>query len=76
MKNQTGAGGPGAKNICLSCRHYYLTYEVRQPYGCRAMGFRSLKIPSQVAFENSGMCCQLMEPKTPRETAPVRKPGP
>lgn len=55
------------KNICLSCRHYYLTYDPRQPYGCRAMGFKSAKAPSLIAFETSGMICQLMEPRAPRK---------
>lgn len=51
------------RNPCLSCRHYYLTYDPRQPYGCRAMGFKSAKAPNLIAFETSGMICQLMEPR-------------
>jgi hypothetical protein len=43
---------------CLSCRHFYITYEPAHPYGCRAMNFKSKEMPSLVVFRNSGMDCQ------------------
>jgi hypothetical protein len=75
MTTEADSGRSGPRNLCLSCRYYYFTYEVRQPHGCRAMGFRSLQIPCQVAFENSGMICQLMEPKIRRTPEPTKKAG-
>jgi hypothetical protein len=60
----------GSKRIaCVKCRHYLITWEPRQPYGCRAHGFKSPKSPAIVVFESSGMECQLFEPKnTPNKT--------
>jgi hypothetical protein len=31
------------------------------------MGFKSVKAPSLIAFETSGMICQLMEPRLPQK---------
>ena len=44
---------------CIKCLHYYITYDASMPYGCRAMKFKSAKIPAQVVFASSGMHCQL-----------------
>lgn len=49
--------------ICIQCIHYFITYETANPYGCRAMGFKSRKNPARVVFESSGMECQLFTPK-------------
>jgi len=54
---------PGSPVSCVKCRHYQVTWNPRQPYGCRAHGFKSLRNPAQVVFEASGMDCQLYEPK-------------
>ncbi|WP_240744818.1 uracil-DNA glycosylase [Desulforhopalus sp. IMCC35007] len=43
--------------------HYFITYEPSNPYGCRAMGFKSRKNPARVVFESSGMECQLFKAK-------------
>lgn len=52
---------------CIRCQHYYITYEPRHPYGCRAMGFKSRRKPAMVVFDNSGMICQLFSPKKKNE---------
>jgi hypothetical protein len=52
---------------CIQCRYYQITWEARQPYGCRAHGFKTHRNPSMVVYENSGMECQLFEPKKSRE---------
>ena len=44
---------------CLKCIHYYITYELSMPYGCRAMKFKSARNPAQVVFSSSGIHCQL-----------------
>jgi len=49
---------------CRNCKNFFITHEPAQPYGCRAMGFKSRRIPSLVVFETSGMHCQLYAPKS------------
>jgi hypothetical protein len=48
---------------CLICIHYFITYDPRRPYGCRAMGFKSRRNPGRVVYESSGIACQLHLPK-------------
>lgn len=42
---------------CNKCQHYYITWDKVFPYGCKAMGFKSYKIPSVVVRESSGQEC-------------------
>ena len=49
--------------VCIKCVHYFITYEVSRPYGCRAMGFKSKMNPARVVFINSGLECQLFTAK-------------
>jgi hypothetical protein len=44
---------------CFSCRHFYITYDPRFPYGCRAVGFKSRGVPAAEVRANSGMDCQF-----------------
>ena len=44
---------------CLKCKHYYITYDLSMPYGCRAMRFKCAKNPAQVVLASSDMPCQL-----------------
>ncbi|MDA8138122.1 MAG: uracil-DNA glycosylase [Desulfobacteraceae bacterium] len=48
---------------CHRCRHYFVTWEKRQPHGCKAMGFKSEQLPSIVVFHTSGEQCLRYEPK-------------
>jgi len=48
---------------CIKCLHYFITHEPGNPYGCRAMGFKSKKNPARVVYESSGIACQLFTPK-------------
>ena len=51
---------PPATTInCFSCEHLYITYEAKFPYGCRIMGFKSVRMPSLDVFANSEMDCNL-----------------
>jgi len=50
---------------CMGCRHFYITHQPRHPYGCRAIGFKSLQMPAVAVHMNSGLECQLFSPKTP-----------
>jgi hypothetical protein len=49
---------------CIRCRYYQVTWDVHQPYGCRAHGFKTHRNPSFVVYESSGLECQLFEEKT------------
>ena len=48
---------------CRNCKNYFVTYDPGKPHGCRALGFKSQRLPSQVVYETSGMACQLFVPK-------------
>jgi hypothetical protein len=48
---------------CYKCRYYQVTWDARQPYGCRAHGFKTSRNPSEIVFETSGIECQLFKPK-------------
>lgn len=42
---------------CHGCYFFYITYKKTRPYGCKAYGFISKKIPSRLVFETSGINC-------------------
>ncbi len=44
---------------CFSCEHFFITYEAKFPYGCRVMGFKSVRMPAIDVFSNSEMDCNL-----------------
>ena len=48
---------------CLACLHFYITHQPQHPYGCRALGFKSLQYPSMVVFASSGIHCQAFTVK-------------
>ncbi|MCX6062025.1 MAG: uracil-DNA glycosylase [Campylobacterales bacterium] len=54
------------KIICQKCTYYFVTWEANQPHGCKAYGFKSKFIPSQVVLSSSGKACSLFEAKTPK----------
>jgi hypothetical protein len=38
---------------CHKCEHYYVTWEEQTPHGCRAMGFKSRRLPSMVVRKST-----------------------
>jgi len=42
---------------CWECRHLMITWDVRTPYGCKMMGFRSRYIPSLEVLRTDGRFC-------------------
>ncbi len=56
------------RNLCVGCAYFYITWEKKFPYGCKAMKFKSKQYPSNVVFESSGMECQLFKPKKKKTT--------
>ncbi|MDH4321619.1 MAG: uracil-DNA glycosylase [Desulfobulbaceae bacterium] len=55
---------------CFHCRHFFITHQLTRPYGCRAMGFKSLQMPAIAVRTSSGMECQLFSAKEPRGSQP------
>ncbi|MDH5464792.1 MAG: uracil-DNA glycosylase [Thiovulaceae bacterium] len=50
---------------CISCIYYYVTWEAKQPHGCKAYGFKSKMRPSIAVKRSSGVECQLYITKKP-----------
>ncbi|WP_199152959.1 hypothetical protein [Chromobacterium sp. ASV23] len=50
--------------LCRRCQHYFVTYNPSFPYGCRAMGFSSKRLPCLDVQEASGQTCMRFDPKT------------
>ncbi|MNT70704.1 hypothetical protein D3C72_2091180 [compost metagenome] len=51
---------------CRACVHYYITHDARFPYGCRAMDFKSKRLPLQDVREATGRDCLTFSAKTAR----------
>ncbi|MDR0354259.1 MAG: uracil-DNA glycosylase [Deltaproteobacteria bacterium] len=51
---------------CRNCRHYFVTWEPRNPHGCKALGFKSSYLPHVHVFRTSGTPCQLFSLKKSR----------
>jgi len=49
--------------LCTRCSHYFITYDVRFPYGCQALGFKSKRLPVYEVTEASGKPCMAFAPK-------------
>ncbi|MEW5902737.1 MAG: hypothetical protein AB1722_00145 [Pseudomonadota bacterium] len=56
-------GPAGVAPHCNSCRHFYITWDARFRYGCRAMDFKSQRLPMLDVLEASGQPCQAFQPK-------------
>ena len=51
-----------------------ITWDVRMPYGCKLMGFRSKVVPSLEVLRTDGRFCGGFSPKPPRtDTQKVSK---
>ncbi|MEQ1893410.1 MAG: hypothetical protein ABL998_12760 [Planctomycetota bacterium] len=60
---------PDQRPDCLRCRSFFVTYDPARPYGCRAFGFRSLRLPRDEVRLSSGNECHLYEKKSPQPRA-------
>ena len=61
---------------CWECRHLMITWDVRTPYGCKMMGFRSKYIPSMEVLRTDGRFCGGFSAKPAKNTAPNPKTKP
>ncbi|MDA9900989.1 hypothetical protein N9D99_00595 [Gammaproteobacteria bacterium] len=50
-----------AEVSCSSCKNFYITWEKEFPYGCRAMDFKSIRLPSLDVVEADGQECLAHE---------------
>ena len=49
---------------CNSCAHFFITWNKRFPFGCRAMGFMSANSPNKDVFEVEGRNCLAYKEKS------------
>ncbi|HYF82726.1 MAG TPA: uracil-DNA glycosylase [Clostridia bacterium] len=43
---------------CITCTHYYVTWDRSFPNGCRLFEFETGKLPSQLVQESTGDSCK------------------
>jgi hypothetical protein len=70
------AAGPNKGPNCWDCRHLMITWDVRTPYGCKLMGFRSKYIPSIEVLRTDGRFCSGFTAKPLPMPANTPKPKP
>jgi len=58
---------PAGRTNCFACRHFYVTYAPRFPYGCRRIGFQSRQLPCDEVRFISGAACGFFSPKERNE---------
>lgn len=56
---------------CFKCKYFHITWDSKQPRGCKAYGFKTAKLPSIIVKETSGQDCTLYTPKTQKGTDKV-----
>jgi hypothetical protein len=54
---------------CWECRYLAITWDVRMPYGCKLMGFRSKVVPSLEVLRTDGRFCGGFSPKPAKPQA-------
>jgi hypothetical protein len=59
----TGNKQEGQDIDCFACIHFFITFDQAFPYGCKAAGFKSCTLPAKDMYANSGIACQLFQPK-------------
>jgi len=43
--------------FCKNCKYFYITWDKRFPYGCKALGFKSRALPAAEVRASSGAPC-------------------
>lgn len=49
----------------MKCVHHFITYDPQFPYGCRALNFKSKRLPQHEVAEASGERCAFYRAKCP-----------
>lgn len=42
---------------CFQCEHFFVTWDQRNPRGCKAYNFKTKELPSTVVKRTSGITC-------------------
>ncbi len=53
---------------CWHCRNFAITWDIKNPYGCNLMGFKSRLIPSLEVLRADGQACRGFIPKRVKAT--------
>lgn len=61
--NAESEGRNTAAPDCNRCAAYFITHDPAFPYGCRAMGFSSRRLPCREVLAASGVACRYYQPK-------------
>jgi hypothetical protein len=61
------------KPLCHNCSHFYVTYKTNFPYGCKAFGVISKKIPHMEVKNISGTDCALFSNRIKNGNIKVKK---
>jgi hypothetical protein len=51
------------KPACSKCVNHFITHDQRFPYGCRAMGFKSDRLPQLQIIAATGTHCLAFQPR-------------
>lgn len=57
---------------CRQCNFFYITWDKKFPYGCKAMGFKTRFMPSIEVRQASGIACLRFELKTDRKAQTLK----
>ena len=60
---------------CRNCRYFYITWDAKKPYGCRAMQFKSSVLPTIEVLEADGAVCISFRKRKIEERAPRKSDG-
>jgi hypothetical protein len=58
MPPTTFQSEPAKAPDCWQCRHFAISWDPRNPYHCKMMGFKSRMIPSFEVFRADGNHCR------------------
>ena len=58
---------------CNKCQHFYVTYKPKFPYGCKAFGVISKKLPYLEVKRISGIDCALFSNKIKNDNVKNKK---
>lgn len=48
---------------CKKCKYYYITWDPKFPYGCKAFGMKTKQLPSTEVYASSGTECVKFQKK-------------
>ncbi len=48
---------------CRKCKHFYVTWDINHPYGCKSFGMKTKQLPSLAVYQTSGKECLKFQKK-------------